>query len=68
MLMTKDQPKVKKATESIETTHLVEGQVVRVQNRGHGNLVSQALPGIWVVAFSEMQGCGYVFESELSAV
>ncbi len=65
MLLTKDQPTVKQATES---TRLVEGQIVRVNNRGRGNLVSQPLPGIWVVAFSEMQGCGYVFEYELSAV
>lgn len=65
MLLTKDQPTVKQASES---TRLVEGQIVRVNNRGRGNLVSQPIPGIWVVAFSEMQGCGYVFESELSAV
>lgn len=65
MLLTKDQPTVKKAPES---TRWVEGQIVRINNRGRGNLVSQPLPGIWVVAFSEMQGCGYVFESELSAV
>ena len=68
MLLTKNQPTIKKAPESIKSIHLVEGQIVRVYNRGRGNLVSQALPGIWVVAFSEMQGCGYVFESELSAV
>ena len=65
MLLTKEQPTVKKAPES---TRLVEGQIVRINNRGRGNLVSQPLPGIWVVTFSEMQGCGYVFESELSAV
>lgn len=71
MLLTKDQPPVKESSEttvSSASSELVEGQTVRVNNRGRGNLVSQPLPGIWVVAFSEMQGFGYVFETELSAV
>lgn len=65
MLLTQDRTTVENAPAS---TSLVEGQAVRINNRGRGNLVSQALPGIWVVAFTEMEGCGYVFESELSAV
>lgn len=65
MLLSKEKPDTSNAPVS---TGLVEGQTVRVRTRGRGNLVSQALPGIWVVAFSEMEGCGYVFESELSPV
>lgn len=65
MLLTQIQPKANEATAS---TGLVEGQTVRVNNRGRGNLVSQPIPGIWVVEFSQMQGSGFVFESELSAV
>lgn len=74
MLLTKAQSVVKEASEmnvstvSFESSDFVEGQTVRVKSRGRGNLVSQPIPGIWVVAFSEMQGCGYVFESDLSAV
>lgn len=68
MLLTNDQPANADVQASTVTNSLVEGQTVRINNRGRGNLVSQPLPGIWVVAFSEMQGCGYVFESELSAV
>lgn len=68
MLLTKNQISVQDAPTSKLSNDLIEGQSVRVNNRGRGNLVSQPIPGIWVVAFSEMQGCGYVFESELSAV
>lgn len=65
MLLTKTQPQ---ANEAPAPTHLVEGQTVRINNRGRGNLVSQPIPGIWVVEFSQMQGSGFVFESELSPV
>lgn len=65
MLLSKEKPIVESASAS---TRLVEGQTVSVRTRGRGNLVSQALPGIWIVAFSEIEGCGYVFESELSPV
>lgn len=65
MLLTQDRTAVESAPTS---NRLEEGQSVRINNRGRGNLVSQALPGIWVVAFTEMEGCGYVFESELSAI
>lgn len=68
MLLTNDQPANGDIQASTVTNTLVEGQTVRINNRGRGNLVSQPIPGIWVVAFSEMQGSGYVFESELSAV
>lgn len=68
MLLTHEQPANADVQASTVSGALVEGQTVRINNRGHGNLVSQPIPGIWVVAFSEMQGSGYVFESELSAV
>lgn len=68
MLLTNDPPANADVQSSTVTNALVEGQAVRINNRGRGNLVSQPIPGIWVVAFSEMQGSGYVFESELSAL
>jgi hypothetical protein len=68
MQLTDEQPANADLQASPLANTLVEGQTVRINNRGRGNLVSQPIPGIWVVAFSEMQGCGYVFESELSAV
>lgn len=68
MLLTNDQPATSDVQALTVSNGLVEGQTVRINNRGRGNLVSQPIPGIWVVAFSEMQGSGYVFESELSAV
>ncbi len=42
------------------------GQRVNVASRGRATISAKVLPGLWGVDFIDLEGFGYVFETEMT--